>query len=628
MKIRLKTYLNNITVGLLPLILVSVIFLFTYSSKSRQYVLDNMDVSINNLKMFIEDDLEKFRDYAFFLARDNSQKSREQALYNFKLNKDSIFGIRQKLRNTEIFINTNNVFRDMARWRDYVYNIDDQEAGFLWKELDQDQHSRRYTVSIPNIKNGNLVFRNCALLHKEASSQRLGFIALSLPLDINYFQDLSFHDPGAIYFIQTSKGLVFSDPAFQNQEVQDLVAQSIREKVMPGPFKIKDKGTYYIHRSTYIPLNLNKGIGSGNSWVYLGVLFNEQKLNKQFLSFQKMYRLSMILSLALIFLIAIWFSDSLVKPLKQLQDQVRGFERNYQKILPPLNDRDEITQLQASISRMSDHILANQQIIEQERDHLRKKQESQLNELEMARSIQASLLPLSSPMGELNFIFLSMEEVSGDFFDFIELSPHETGIFIADVSGHGVPAAFITAMLKSFCYQNHDKARDPEIFISRCNHFLLKNIGANFITALYGIYDSKKKTFSYSNAGHPEPIVIHGKNIFTPFNGQKGPCLGVFSDNDLENMSLRFQRNTLKLSTGDRLLLFTDGLVETIPYHRRAAEHGKGEEFGEKELMLSIQDFLESEQKHLIPFLVDRLRKYRQAYDFEDDICIISIDIE
>ena len=138
-----------------------------------------------------------------------------------------------------------------------------------------------------------------------------------------------------------------------------------------------------------------------------------------------------------------------------------------------------------------------------ERNELKVKNEAIEAQLDLARKIQMKLVPSSVPDKRIAFFYKPMEKVGGDFFDFIKLpSPDKIGLFISDVSGHGVPAALITSMLKGAILQRDDLLEDPASLLMNLNEFLISQSGGNFVTALYGIYNFSDRTFSYANAGH------------------------------------------------------------------------------------------------------------------------------
>lgn len=624
MKIRNRVIFNNLLIGLLPLLIISVLFLLIRKDEYHRYYLHNMDTSLNNFKLFLEEDLEKYRYHALFIAQENPQLPGQSRV---QVDRDAVFALRTRLRIIEVFEQDRKTLLETARWRDYLYTVSPPEAEQLWGYLSSPDIVRRFTLSIPRLVSNILVFRNCAPLLYRDSTRKAGFVSVSLPLDLTYFRDMAFQEVGVVFFIQTPGGIQFSDPAFQQEKTVTQVLDALTLQQEIPRLDLGDKGHYFLHYSPYITV---PGLGSPSQpepQTYIGVLYEEDKLNRPFHSFRRVYQVSVLLSLLVLAATAWWFSASLTRPIRSLQDQVREFEVSLRKVPPPDQDRDEITELQGSISRMSERIVANQAIIARERDALRHKQEIQLNELEMARNIQNRQLPLDSPHPALNFYFQPMEEVSGDYYDFIPLGPDRVGIMLSDVSGHGIPAAFITAMLKSFTLQNQEAALNPAEFMISLNRFLLNHIGENFVTALYGIMDFGTKKFTYCNAGHLEPLVLEDTRIFSPYHRDKSPCLGVFDGTAIAGMGLSFTEHVLELAPSSHLLLYTDGLTETVRYQSQVLPDQPREEFGDSRFMQVLFEFQEFHEKNLVTLLAERLQMFRQYYEFDDDICIITCEI-
>ncbi len=159
--------------------------------------------------------------------------------------------------------------------------------------------------------------------------------------------------------------------------------------------------------------------------------------------------------------------------------------------------------------------------LNEERDRLKLRNDTIEEELAMARKIQQQLVPDASPVPYLHAIYKSMESVGGDFFDFIRFrDSRRLGIFISDVTGHGVPAALITSMIKSMILQAGSHRADPAEFLSYLNGLLVHRTGGNFVTAFYGVFDPDRRTITYSNAGHYPPYLADGDGVVTLEGGK------------------------------------------------------------------------------------------------------------
>jgi sigma-B regulation protein RsbU (phosphoserine phosphatase) len=177
-------------------------------------------------------------------------------------------------------------------------------------------------------------------------------------------------------------------------------------------------------------------------------------------------------------------------------------------------------------------------------------------ELEVARRIQLSILPLEFPSSQ-NFRvaarYVPMTSVAGDFYDYIVANDKQAGLLIADVSGHGVPAALIASMVKLAATSQRAQASDPSGFLAGMNTALLGNTQNQFVTAAYVHLDSESQELLYSAAGHP-PMLLLRQGTVRPIE-ENGLMLAAFDFAKYSNAAHR-------LAPGDRLLLYTDGIVE------------------------------------------------------------------
>jgi sigma-B regulation protein RsbU (phosphoserine phosphatase) len=177
-------------------------------------------------------------------------------------------------------------------------------------------------------------------------------------------------------------------------------------------------------------------------------------------------------------------------------------------------------------------------------------------ELEVARRIQLSILPAEFPRSE-NFLvaarYVPMTSVAGDFYDFIVADDKQAGLLIADVSGHGVPAALIASMVKLAATSQRSQAADPSNFLAGMNSALLGNTQNQFVTAAYVYLDSESRELRYSAAGHPPMLLLRQGRVREI--EENGLMLAAFD-------FAKYSNAAHGLEPGDRLLLYTDGILE------------------------------------------------------------------
>lgn len=260
--------------------------------------------------------------------------------------------------------------------------------------------------------------------------------------------------------------------------------------------------------------------------------------------------------------------------------------------------------------------------LDHDRKLLKDRNEIIEKELELARNIQKAFIPVAPPNQNISFYYEPMEQVGGDFFDFMQLpDAQKLGVFISDVSGHGVPAAFITSMLKSYLKKSGSYMENPNDLLSYLNDSLIKHTADYFITAFYCIYDSQTHTLSYSNAGHHEPFLVTKDEILPLPTTKRAMPLSIYHNSDLESFGKLFNTESYTVEPGNKLIFFTDGLIEA------RAGISNNEMFGDKELFDAISENQGLNGQDFIKAITDRLAEYTGTTSLEDDLCIICIDV-
>lgn len=194
-------------------------------------------------------------------------------------------------------------------------------------------------------------------------------------------------------------------------------------------------------------------------------------------------------------------------------------------------------------------------------------------ELEMARRIQSSILPERAPQIpglDVATRYVPAASVAGDFYDFLAADDRRVGILVADVSGHGVPAALIASMVKVAFSSQAEHAENPAAVLREMNRIFFGHSPETFITAGYLFLDLPRRTLLYAGAGHP-PLLLWRKSEGRVYAfRENGIVIGPFPDGAYTNAEFALQ-------AGDRLLLYTDGITE--------AENATEDLYGEERLL-------------------------------------------
>lgn len=240
-------------------------------------------------------------------------------------------------------------------------------------------------------------------------------------------------------------------------------------------------------------------------------------------------------------------------------------------------------------------------------------------ELSMAKNIQKELIPSSSPVEYMSFLYVPMVEVGGDFIAFNEFRDDDRmGVFISDVSGHGVPAALITAMIKTAILQSGARREDPARLLEYLNAMLMGQAGGNFVTAFYGVYSRGRREMVYANAGHPRPLVVHGGAVESL--GKGGLPLGIADNDELAREQRMYENHAATFTRDSRILLFTDGLTEAVHDDNRNLQF-------EETLHRLLPRLAGLPGPEIIRSVFEELKRFRGSDRFDDDICMICIEV-
>jgi len=229
-------------------------------------------------------------------------------------------------------------------------------------------------------------------------------------------------------------------------------------------------------------------------------------------------------------------------------------------------------------------------------------------ELRMAADIQTALLSRNAHLTRFcEFVGHSIpcRAIGGDFFEFAELPFGAVGIAMGDVAGKGPAAALLASMLQGMIAVEAPGGSSPSAAVTRLNeHLFARRLEARFATFVYGVL-SPDGRFAYTNAGHNAPVLLGRRGIRRLTSG--GPILGAFP-------RCTFEEETIALSSGDTVVLFSDGVTEA----RSAAD----QEFGEERLLASLEAHAAATPMALLNRTFDAVRAFCGDAEQSDDVTV------
>jgi len=311
----------------------------------------------------------------------------------------------------------------------------------------------------------------------------------------------------------------------------------------------------------------------------------------------------------------IWIAEN-CRAVRDSKGRLAYYEGTVEDISERKRSEEQIRRATSELSRSREELRAKNQLMEEN--------------LRTAREIQLAMLPQTYPcfpasatLADSAFQFVHRyqpaEAVSGDFFSISALSDEEVGVFICDVTGHGVRAALVTAMIRALAEELKPLALDPGSFLRKLNSDLcsiLKNTGSPMLTtAFYLVANCQNGTLRYSNAGHPKPLLLNPMaNRAQPLVndcGHSQPALGLFDDPP-------YLTSETIIVPGDSIMLFTDGLYEV---------QGQNEElYSQQRLLADVKSLLTLPAGQMFDELLERIRNFSLDQGFDDDVCLVGME--
>ena len=306
---------------------------------------------------------------------------------------------------------------------------------------------------------------------------------------------------------------------------------------------------------------------------------------------------------------SIFFARSFSSAIRYMTNIAKKIGGGEFEITVKTKTRDELGQLGSSLQEMATGL--------KEAVRVREKLSAIQAEVKIASRIQQSILPVGSPnLKDLGFgaRYIPMEGVAGDFYDFHAIDDQSVGVLVADVSGHGIPAAMISTMVKVAFSQQSLHGNDAARVLNEMNSLLSGKMEDQFLTASYVYLNLNQHKLVVADAGHCPLLIWRRKEQHMIKLKPKGMIIGFMPE-------IECPIEEIKLIEGDRIVMYTDGIVE--------AANPKGELFNEENLINLISKYEKQEPEAFIDTVVNQLREWigGDKKTFEDDLTMVVMDI-
>lgn len=360
----------------------------------------------------------------------------------------------------------------------------------------------------------------------------------------------------------------------------------------------------------------------GNNIALVGAdfeLYDILNLGKKIINLLIATQISIIIATAVIILAIDRFVSSPLREISKLAKHFVNSDHNKINVVP-INLKTKLAK-DSDIKLLADSLSKMMLDVKKYSENIRKitaEKEKVSAELNIATKIQKSLIPHIFPafpeLKEID-IYATMDpaqKIGGDFYDFFLMDKDKLAFIIADVSGKGIAAALFMVIAKTLIKNQAVSCSNPKTIIENVNkQMCVGNSLGMFITAFFGILDLKTGEIQYVNAGHVNPIARLEGNNFKELKLDKQFVIAGMP-------SVKFKLNKIKLSPGDILFMYTDGISEAL---------SKDNSYFGKDNLISVLSSIDPKAnlKQISDFVKSKIKEFTNGAEQSDDITMLVI---
>ncbi len=373
---------------------------------------------------------------------------------------------------------------------------------------------------------------------------QVGYDARQFGADVNTFvvksvKNRHIGDSGFIVVCDEQLKIVSDDSSKNGKELSSIGMPINRENTSPGEiFETNINGTHHLCAYHFV-----------EGYYIIGTMPTEEAMYMKTLSGYVNTFSEMIIFAALFVLIYFLIKELIIKNIQKINLSLAQITNGNLDVKVEVRSNEEFASLSddinSTVTTLKSYIAEAAARIDKE--------------LEFAKQIQYSSLPTAFPERhefELYAKMVTAKEVGGDFYDFYMINDHAVAFLIADVSGKGIPAAMFMMKAKAIIKGLAESGLEPDEIFTKANAALYENNEAGmFVTAWLGILDLSTGLLKFANAGHNPPLICKANETFEYLKARSGMILAGME-------GLRYRKNEMQLSPGDRIYLYTDGVTE------------------------------------------------------------------